>query len=110
MRLASAMSGCKRRMIKALPRASGKRAKSPRTRQSAAIRSISKAAQLRGEARSEEHTSELQSPMRISYAVFCLKKKKSHHNTYSHDIHVLHIHQHDYTTQASTYTITNSQR
>src|SRR3546814_2455859 len=27
-------------------------------------------------ARSEEHTSELQSPMRISYAVFCLKKKK----------------------------------
>src|SRR3546814_5615447 len=28
-------------------------------------------------ARSEEHTSELQSLMRISYAVFCLKKKKS---------------------------------
>src|SRR3546814_5545245 len=27
--------------------------------------------------RSEEHTSELQSPMRISYAVFCLKKKKN---------------------------------
>src|SRR3546814_10524734 len=34
--------------------------------------------------RSEEHTSELQSLMRISYAVFCLKKKttrKRHHNT-----------------------------
>src|SRR3546814_2821801 len=33
--------------------------------------------------RSEEHTSELQSLMRISYAVFCLKKKKEihkHHN------------------------------
>src|SRR3546814_8702403 len=32
-------------------------------------------------ARSEEHTSELQSLMRISYAVFCLKKKKqlTHH-------------------------------
>src|SRR3546814_2694283 len=32
--------------------------------------------------RSEEHTSELQSLMRISYAVFCLKKKKqnTHHN------------------------------
>src|SRR3546814_3434974 len=30
------------------------------------------------EDRSEEHTSELQSLMRISYAVFCLKKKKSH--------------------------------
>src|SRR3546814_1489254 len=29
-----------------------------------------------GFARSEEHTSELQSLMRISYAVFCLKKKK----------------------------------
>src|SRR3546814_1621845 len=31
---------------------------------------------LVGEKRSEEHTSELQSLMRISYAVFCLKKKK----------------------------------
>src|SRR3546814_10095846 len=31
------------------------------------------------EFRSEEHTSELQSLMRISYAVFCLKKKKQHH-------------------------------
>src|SRR3546814_8885124 len=30
-----------------------------------------------GVARSEEHTSELQSLMRISYAVFCLKKKKT---------------------------------
>src|SRR3546814_9664443 len=30
----------------------------------------------RGNGRSEEHTSELQSLMRISYAVFCLKKKK----------------------------------
>src|SRR3546814_6181578 len=29
--------------------------------------------------RSEEHTSELQSLMRISYAVFCLKKKKKKH-------------------------------
>src|SRR3546814_5992700 len=31
--------------------------------------------------RSEEHTSELQSLMRISYAVFCLKKKKKTKNT-----------------------------
>src|SRR3546814_7748876 len=31
--------------------------------------------------RSEEHTSELQSLMRIPYAVFCLKKKKHKHNT-----------------------------
>src|SRR3546814_8237758 len=41
---------------------------------------------LRGEfagrrKRSEEHTSELQSLMRISYAVFCLKKKKNKSNT-----------------------------
>src|SRR3546814_1310300 len=31
-----------------------------------------------GKLRSEEHTSELQSLMRISYAVFCLKKKQKH--------------------------------
>src|SRR3546814_5944958 len=34
--------------------------------------------------RSEEHTSELQSLMRISYAVFCLKKKKNKNNTIKH--------------------------
>src|SRR3546814_8599687 len=33
---------------------------------------------LRGRHRSEEHTSELQSLMRISYAVFCLKNNKSY--------------------------------
>src|SRR3546814_3767269 len=43
--------------------------------------------------RSEEHTSELQSLMRISYAVFCLKKKK------------LHIHQQIHST---LYTINSS--
>src|SRR3546814_1827794 len=32
--------------------------------------------------RSEEHTSELQSLMRISYAVFCLKKNKNTHDHY----------------------------
>src|SRR3546814_7291697 len=38
--------------------------------------------------RSEEHTSELQSLMRISYAVFCLKKKKTNnkkHHTLTHN-------------------------
>src|SRR3546814_1428955 len=35
--------------------------------------------------RSEEHTSELQSLMRISYAVFCWKKKKREHKTESTD-------------------------
>src|SRR3546814_9698474 len=48
---------------------------------------------LLGEAhrsRSEEHTSELQSLMRISYAVFCLKKKKT--NTRHEHLHaVYHI-------------------
>src|SRR3546814_3407762 len=34
--------------------------------------------------RSEEHTSELQSLMRISYAVFCLKKKKKHERKHMH--------------------------
>src|SRR3546814_8030792 len=36
--------------------------------------------------RSEEHTSELQSLMRISYAVFCLKKKKKTNKTTNHII------------------------
>src|SRR3546814_3689254 len=35
--------------------------------------------EARKHARSEEHTSELQSLMRISYAVFCLQKKKNTH-------------------------------
>src|SRR3546814_7271598 len=34
--------------------------------------------------RSEEHTSELQSLMRISYAVFCLQKKTTQHKTNKH--------------------------
>src|SRR3546814_4779531 len=39
--------------------------------------------------RSEEHTSELQSLMRISYAVFCLKKKK--YNKYSKNTKIIYI-------------------
>src|SRR3546814_9016851 len=38
------------------------------------------------EYRSEEHTSELQSLMRISYAVFCLQKKKSRDNNIQRSI------------------------
>src|SRR3546814_1845906 len=41
---------------------------------------VLRGAQANASARSEEHTSELQSLMRISYAVFCLKKKKNTHN------------------------------
>src|SRR3546814_1407662 len=37
--------------------------------------------------RSEEHTSELQSLMRISYAVFCLKKKKN--TTHSYEVNTM---------------------
>src|SRR3546814_1805432 len=50
--------------------------------------------------RSEEHTSELQSLMRISYAVFCLKKKKKqqHNNIIRRS-----------NTQIKTYTIYNKQ-
>src|SRR3546814_5614198 len=44
-------------------------------------RSVRDNALSRPQARSEEHTSELQSLMRISYAVFCLKKKKIEYKT-----------------------------
>src|SRR3546814_8338300 len=40
-----------------------------------------------GTSRSEEHTSELQSLMRISYAVFCLKKKNTTIHHHSTDVH-----------------------
>src|SRR3546814_9928523 len=40
--------------------------------------------------RSEEHTSELQSLMRISYAVFCLKKKNNFNHTNIHKVTVHH--------------------
>src|SRR3546814_7714567 len=44
--------------------------------------------------RSEEHTSELQSLMRISYAVFCLKKKTIQHSNHktrpNYNIHIKH--------------------
>src|SRR3546814_1282910 len=45
--------------------------------------------------RSEEHTSELQSLMRISYAVFCLKKKTTkitHHKKQHNREHTVHMH------------------
>src|SRR3546814_10517967 len=50
------------------------------------------------EARSEEHTSELQSLMRISYAVFCLKKKKN----------INHYQQHIYNQQQTDNTTHNT--
>src|SRR3546814_6382449 len=53
------------------------------------------------EARSEEHTSELQSLMRISYAVFCLKKKKRQNKQHSLQKHKL-IH---HNPQITTHTV-----
>src|SRR3546814_2868979 len=56
---------------------------------------VSQSQSLSMEQRSEEHTSELQSLMRISYAVFCLKKKKYKKNNdpiiihYRQQIHTL---------------------
>src|SRR3546814_6329617 len=47
----------------------------------------------RGPHRSEEQTSELQSIMRLSYAVFCLKKKKLKIITFIHPrVHLTHVH------------------
>src|SRR3546814_8149414 len=55
---------------------------------------------LQGGQRSEEHTSELQSLMRISYAVFCLKTKNKLNMHDNHDInpidHNNHIHNRQY--------------
>src|SRR3546814_969567 len=42
---------------------------------------------IKGQCRSEEHTSELQSLMRISYAVFCLKKKQTTNHLQHRIIH-----------------------
>src|SRR3546814_6929049 len=49
--------------------------------------------------RSEEHTSELQSLMRISYAVFCLKKKKKQTNDHIYNQYTTLILHHYYTIQ-----------
>src|SRR3546814_1792596 len=46
--------------------------------------------------RSEEHTSELQSLMRISYAVFCLKKKTTAHTTHKLSLSDKKEQKHDY--------------
>src|SRR3546814_9570718 len=55
--------------------------------------------------RSEEHTSELQSLMRISYAVFCLKKKNTQLKlTYAFNQYYKHINKHTYTYKPKTHT------
>src|SRR3546814_1379154 len=58
-------------------------------------------------ARSEEHTSELQSLMRISYAVFCLKKKKKYNpeNKFKHPHLGQHHHDHACNTESNHTTV-----
>src|SRR3546814_4848614 len=68
-------------------------------------RSISRSSRLplRRLPRSEEHTSELQSLMRISYAVFCLKKKKSYKVKHrSNDHNHVDNHMQQYSTRIGT--------
>src|SRR3546814_4167286 len=55
---------------------------------SAMQRRVAAAQATRDRFRSEEHTSELQSLMRISYAVFCLKKKIYHYNIFYFFLHI----------------------
>src|SRR3546814_9140247 len=58
--------------------------------------------------RSEEHTSELQSLMRISYAVFCLKKKIQ--NNMTHKTNILQNKRKDNTEHTDTYTPAHTNR
>src|SRR3546814_4611557 len=55
--------------------------------------------------RSEEHTSELQSLMRISYAVFCLKKKNKKHDNKQKQQHITQQHTIKHNTNKSQHTI-----
>src|SRR3546814_6167855 len=77
--------------------AAAKRAAPARLQEDPAHRAAHPAADLAdlggGEVRlrSEEHTSELQSLMRISYAVFCLKKKTQHNNHTIYAMYKSHI-------------------
>src|SRR3546814_3493450 len=59
---------------------------------------------IAAQTRSEEHTSELQSLMRISYAVFCLKKKKHKNNLSNNNIHtVTHTYNRNHNTTTSIH-------
>src|SRR3546814_4010077 len=69
--------------VDARGRAGGLRPKGARVEQHGALAGMARGvgrSRQRAPGRSEEHTSELQSLMRISYAVFCLKKKTNYRN------------------------------
>src|SRR3546814_6743483 len=77
-------------LFRSEPHREGRRLDQPRQRLERRHRLIALAPRLRerllaGGRRSEEHTSELQSLMRISYAVFCLKKKNKQHNQHNNN-------------------------
>src|SRR3546814_8789326 len=63
-------------------------------------------ARRRDAPRSEEHTSELQSLMRISYAVFCLKKKKQQKHSNKPDAVIRTIHKYTMSNNATQHTST----
>src|SRR3546814_129979 len=65
------------RLIENQDYAAGTIRMAPRPTELGAIEVVGKPVPVQIKGRSEEHTSELQSLMRISYAVFCLKKKKT---------------------------------
>src|SRR3546814_1470498 len=68
-------------------------------RVTAPIRSVATAV----DTRSEEHTSELQSLMRISYAVFCLKKKTNiYHSAHAYDTCNTNVAEHQHNTSKTS--------
>src|SRR3546814_2838826 len=76
-------------------------------RQAAFLAETQQAADEAGQARSEEHTSELQSLMRTSYAVFCLKKKNTRLDEYgailATGIHIQHTDLYDFYVRNNVY-------
>src|SRR3546814_4555896 len=72
-----------------------------------ADRAVQRAARDRRARRSEEHTSELQSLMRISYAVFCLKKQTisttTTYTSHKQKARTHHPHRHSHSTIITTY-------
>src|SRR3546814_4603795 len=82
------------------PRRSKSRSSRPGSRRCAASRKRRRRLPS-GTGRSEEHTSELQSLMRISYAVFCLKKKKNEPDNISYRIDEI-VHHETYRTTHTT--------
>src|SRR3546814_5909478 len=84
VRLLSVKRGCRPRYSasdRPAKKSSGRQMNRPSTSPSRKPASAIASMDALAASRSEEHTSELQSLMRISYAVFCLKKKNTQHDT-----------------------------